>query len=385
MGSPCDTEFATLVDCSGNCRSYRPADGICDSDTGGDFGNFDCDALQFDAGDCLSDCTGMETDVPCNDGDFLTSGDVCQNDGSCAGVSATAPTPAPPSMGPASEPWDPGMGDCYDAVGNMIPCEPTDPGMGDCNPDTAVCVESDLALMQGADFASLTPGCQCCFMSPRDDPSVDPFALCLGPLGPQVDFCASPGNATSNPDANTYECRHVCENWDASQDELEAAGCFNDQHEDQICVVDRVYAPGEMQPWGDTCCSWCEDWNADGNPDYEGCCEGMRADGEMGCEDSRCEWMCNGANCFDHGEDQATCEDNGGTWAVDTSCADQIAMQGMIQMQFEQEGMGADVAANLWLGQNGDVCCTGYEPAGPGSCDFDIDSYVSVSIACVAL
>eukprot|EP01043_Picozoa_sp_COSAG02_P103373 COSAG02_NODE_39382_length_417_cov_36.185535_1_plen_94_part_01 len=38
-------------------------------------------------------------------------------------------------------------------------------GPGGCNPDTAVCVESDLALMQGADFESLTPGCQCCFMS----------------------------------------------------------------------------------------------------------------------------------------------------------------------------------------------------------------------------
>jgi hypothetical protein len=95
--------------------------------------------------------------------------------------------------------------------------------------------------------------------------------------------------------------------------------------------------------------------------------------------------MCNGVNCFEHGEDQATCEGNGGTWTFDSSCEEQIAMQGMYQVMFEEEGMGADLAAIFWLGENGDVCCTGYEPAGPGSCDDDIDNYVSVSIVCVAL
>ncbi len=324
-------------------------------------------------------------------------------------------------MGDNEDDWHPGMGDCYDdywgwipcdcydEFGNRIPCEPYDPGMwgpsaephdpgmwgpsaepydpgtGGCNPDTAVCVESDLAIMQGADIESLTPGCQCCFMSHGDDLSVDPFVPCLAHLFPQADFCADPGNAQSNPDAMTYECRHVCENWDAPEEELEAAGCYNDEHEDEICVTERVYAPGEMQPWGEACCSWCEDWDGDGDPDYQGCCEGMRADGEMGCEDRGCEWMCNGASCFEHGEDQATCEDNDGTWVVGSSCADQIAMQGVWQMTLEQEGMGADVAAIFWLGENGDVCCTGYEPAGSGSCDDDIDSFVSVSIACVAL
>ena len=300
-------------------------------------------------------------------------------------------------MGPASEPWDPGMGSCFDAYGNMIPCPPTpaptmgpasepwDPGMGSCNPDTSVCVESDLALMQGAQFETLTPGCQCCFMSVGDDPSADPFVLCLAPLFPQVDFCAVPGNALSNPDAVLYECRHACENWDAPMEEREAAGCLVDQHEDQVCVTEGVYAPGEMQPWGDTCCSHCPDYDGDGNPDYQGCCEGMRADGEMGCEDTRCQWMCNGVDCDEHGEDQATCEDNGGIWTVDSSCEEEIATQGMLQMMFEAEGMGADTAAIVWLAQNGDVCCTGYEPAGPGSCDDDIDIYVSISIACVAL
>jgi hypothetical protein len=247
-----------------------------------------------------------------------------------------------------------------------------------CNPETAVCAESDLALMQGADFESLTPGCQCCFMSVGDDPAADPFVLCLAPLFPQVDFCADPGNATSNPNATTYECRHACENWDAPMEELEAAGCFNDEHEDQICVTEGVYAPGEMQPWGDACCSWCEDWDGDGNPDYQGCCEGMRADGEMGCEDRRCEWMCNGVSCFEHGEDQATCEDNGGRWAAYHSCEDYIAMQGIVAQDFAEMGFPADFAAVMWLGEFGESCCTDYAPPSfEGSCDFDVDVYVS--------
>ena len=70
---------------------------------------------------------------------------------------------------------------------------------------------------------------------------------------------------------------------------------------------------------------------------------------------------------------------------LDRSCEVEIAMQGMFQMQFEEMGMSADMAASIWLGQSGDTCCTGYEPAGPGSCDDDIDSYVSVSTACVPL
>ena len=266
---------------------------------------------------------------------------------------------------------------CCVPVGNQV----------DCNPDTAVCVESDLFLIQqGADFESLTPGCQCCFMSIQDDLSADPFVLCLEPLFPQVDFCADPGNAQSNPDAVPGHCLHLCENYNALWEEVEAAGCFNDQHEDYICVTEGVFAPGEMQPWGETCCSWCGDSDGDGNPDYQGCCEGMRADGEMGCEDTRCEWLCNGINCFEHGEDQATCEGIGGTWeTLGTSCEEQIAGQGMYQMMYERSGMGVDLAAIFWLADYGDVCCTGYEPAGPGSCDDDIDNYVSVSIVCFAL
>ena len=108
------------------------------------------------------------------------------------------------------------------------------------------CVESDLALMDGGDFEAMTPGCQCCFFSVQDDQTSDPFILCLAPLLPQPDFCADPGNAQSNPDGMLYECRHACENKDAPMDVLEAAGCFNAEHEDQICVTEGVYAPGEM-------------------------------------------------------------------------------------------------------------------------------------------
>ena len=170
---------------------------------------------------------------------------------------------------------------------------------------------------------------------------MDPFVYCLAPLlAQQVDFCADPGNATSNPDAAMYECRHACENWDAPWEELEAAGCFNDQHEDQLCVTEGVYAPGEMQPWGEPCCSSCEDWDGDGSPDYEGCCEGMRSDGEMGCEDRRCAWMCNGMDCFGH-EDQSTCEDNSGIWTAVHSCDEAIAEQGLIAMHFAEDEMSA--------------------------------------------
>ena len=253
-----------------------------------------------------------------------------------------------------------------------------------CADVVAICVESDMAITQGAEFESLTAGCQCCLTSVQDDPTVDPFVLCLGPLLPQVDFCADPGSTTSNPDAAMYECRHACENSDAPWEELEAAGCFNDQHEDQLCVTDSVYAPGEMQPWGDTCCDWCGDQDGDGNPDYQGCCENMRADGQMGCEDTRCEWLCEGVSCFEHGEDQTTCESNSGVWEVDRTCADEIATQGMMAQSFAEDGFPADFAATVWLGRMAETCCVGYEPPNyEGSCNNDVDIYVSVACSCL--
>jgi hypothetical protein len=227
--------------------------------------------------------------------------------------------------------------------------------------------------MDGADFAMLTQGCQCCFM--ETPIAADPFVVCIAPLMPTADFCVDPGYAANNPDGALYECRHSCEtgDWESQN----AAGChgdnFGNMHEDHVCVTETVYAPGEMQPLGDTCCSWCGDNQT--SPDYyAACCSGMRADGEMGCEDTRCEWMCNGLNCFAHNEDQATCEDNGGMWEAVESCADAAAMQGMYAQEI------GDMAPAFWLGRYGGTCCTGYEVPGEGSCaDADIAVYVSVS------
>eukprot|EP01046_Picozoa_sp_COSAG06_P090968 COSAG06_NODE_37267_length_437_cov_0.857988_2_plen_32_part_01 len=32
--------------------------------------------------------------------------------------------------------------------------------------------------------------------------------------------------------------------------------------------------------------------------------------------------MCNGINCFDHGEDETTCSDNGGMWEQRETCTE---------------------------------------------------------------
>jgi hypothetical protein len=198
-----------------------------------------------------------------------------------------------------------------------------------------------------------------------------------------VDFCVDPGNAANNPDAALYQCRHPCET--GEWEDQNAAGCHGDtssgnRHEDELCVTEGVYAPGEMQPWGDTCCSFCEDNDGDGSPDYQGCCEGMRADGEMGCEDMRCEWMCNGMSCSEHGQDQTTCEAVDGVWEMAASCADAISQQAMMAMQYAGSGFPESFGSTMWLGEFGVDCCTGYEPpSAEGSCDNDLDVYVSLT------
>jgi hypothetical protein len=206
-------------------------------------------------------------------------------------------------------------------------------------------------------------------------------------LPQQADFCVAPGNAENNPEAAIYECRHLCETLYNDYDAANAAGCHGDnsgnRHDDLVCVTE-VWQPGEMQPWGDMCCSWCGDSDGDGNPDYQGCCEGMRADGEMGCEESRCEWMCNGTNCFDHGEDQATCEANAGAWEMRESCAESIEQQGSMVRDFQRMGYPESFGPSVWLAEYGDVCCTGYEsPSFDGACDNDIDLYNQIN-ACDA-
>ena len=271
--------------------------------------------------------------------------------------------------------------ECLQCIGQLTgsDSEPGEP-VGDCAGVDPVCVESDLAALMGGNFADATQGCQCCYMT-ADPEAGDPFFACLGPVLPPADFCVDPGNAVNNPDAALYECRHSCET--GTWDDQNAAGCHGDnsgnRHEDQICVTEGVYEPGQMQPSGEACCSWCGDMDGDGSPDYQGCCEGMRADGEMGCEDTWCEWTCNGISCFEHGEDQPTCEANSGVWESNGSCEQIIGMQGMMAMQFAEQGLPESFGSTVWLGEYGDLCCTGYEPSLEGTCDNDVFVYVSLA------
>jgi hypothetical protein len=234
----------------------------------------------------------------------------------------------------------------------------------------------------------MTEGCQCCFLSVQEEGpgDVNPFQICLLPLLPQVDFCVDPGNAQNNPNGEVFECRHACQV--GTYEEQNAAGCHGDnsgnQHPDQVCVTEGVYAPGDMQPSGESCCEWCEDLNQDGNPDYEGCCEGMRADGEMGCEDRHCEWLCEGISCHEHGEDQTTCESNGGAWVFYRSCAERIRFQAVLAQGVAEDGLSDDFAAMYWLANYAEACCTGYGvPNYEGSCDNDVVVYVSVPCSCL--
>ena len=222
---------------------------------------------------------------------------------------------------------------------------------------------------------SMSDGCTCCLMA-ASEAGQDGVAQCLLSLLPPVDMCDDPGNAESNPDGAVAECRHECEvYWDEGNYEAaDAAGCHNN-HEDEVCVTTGVYAPGDELPWGQMCCEWCPDNDGDGIPDYEGCCD-TRADGEMGCEDTDCRWMCDGLHCRAH-EDQSVCEASGGSWTVRDSCAELIAMQPLMIMELEHEiGLNTSTASAVWLGQFGEVCCTGYEAPGAGSCDDDIETWV---------
>ena len=168
-----------------------------------------------------------------------------------------------------------------------------------------------------------------------------------------VDFCVDLAGGMNNNEAAYFECQHPCNTGD-SESQAEA-GCHGDgmgnAHDDQVCVVEQVWAPGEDM-WGQPCCSWCGDNDGDGTPDYEGCCTGMRTDGEMGCEYSYCRFMCNGLDCSGH-EDQATCEDNGGLWTVTNTCMGAIEEQ-RDYVVGRPEG---DAAAAFWLAEHGTTCC----------------------------
>ena len=248
----------------------------------------------------------------------------------------------------------------------------------DCTMTSGTCEEADLEMFMGDHMGhSMSEACMCCMIS-ADDDGEDGFYQCLVPLMPAADFCVDPGNAENNPDSAIFVCMHECEVYHRQGDEeaVAAAGC-DDGHEDEVCVANGVYAPGEDTPWGEPCCAWCPDNDGDGVPDYEGCCEGERADGEMGCEDRRCDFMCGGVRCDSHKE-QSVCEVSGGTWAA-LSCADEIADQPIMAMKMQSEGYPASLTSAAWLGALGGTCCTGYEVPGSGSCDGELDLYVSSS------
>ena len=269
---------------------------------------------------------------------------------------------------------------CTNTDGSYL-CVGADP----CAGIEAVCVESDLATMRETrSIDALSQGCQCCIIANSDSES-GPMDTCLHSLVPPVDFCVDPGGGMNNFAAATFECRHPCEtgDWDSQF----AAGCHGDgmgnAHDDQFCVVEQVWAPGEpydSNAPGDTCCNWCGDFDGDGNPDYQGCCEGMRTDGEMGCEWLNCQFMCNGLECYLH-EDQTACEGNGGTWTATHTCMDAIADQ----RGYVAELGDTSIAAAVWLGHHGASCCqmdadgTPYDPSVAGTCnDADVAVYVSV-------
>ena len=247
----------------------------------------------------------------------------------------------------------------------------------DCDAGTAVCVESDLAYLQHGNSSVLSPGCRCCLRRARDTgASVE--ITCLAPVLPPVDFCVDPGSAQSNPGADSGVCRHPCDNYELAYDSEErvAADCHiqREDHEDTVCVTE-VAAPGEVVPWSSyVCCSECV-----GKNDYESCQCGERPDGEIGCFNTECEWMCTGITCIEH-EDQPACLANNGTWMVHWSCEEAIAEQPLlVERSSRHSGWHADVAGAIWLGDYGDACCTGYEAPGPGSCDLDTEIFVSAS------
>ena len=242
----------------------------------------------------------------------------------------------------------------------------------DCDAGTAVCVESDLAYLQHRNTSVLSAGCRCCFRRARDTGASAQIA-CLAPVLPPVDFCVDPGSAQSNPGADTGVCRHPCQNYGGASEDWLAAGCDtpHEDHEDAVCVTE-VSAPGEVVPWSSYVC--CSDCVGKG----EGCC-GERPDGEIGCYHTECDWMCAGISCIEH-EDQPTCLENNGTWVVDWSCEEEIAEQPvLVETDSRRSGWPVGIVGAMWLGRYGDACCTGYEAPGPGSCDLDIEIFVSAS------
>ena len=82
-GGSCEetTGDGKRIDCDGNCMFFNPRVGTCDSDTSF-LGNFNCIEFNFDDGDCSCD------DVVCTAGTCKTPG-TCSN-GECSAETSAA-------------------------------------------------------------------------------------------------------------------------------------------------------------------------------------------------------------------------------------------------------------------------------------------------------
>ncbi len=109
------------------------------------------------------------------------------------------PTPAP-TMGPASEPWDPGAGmeGCFDAYGNMIPCLPTPDGGGH-------------RRMQAFLMQRLGSSSDQCSWDEIDDLANDVSMICCGPNNEHCpDHALVPNDCTPGCAVALHEFTSAC-------------------------------------------------------------------------------------------------------------------------------------------------------------------------------
>ena len=258
-----------------------------------------------------------------------------------------------------------------------------------CADSPATCTLDDVTAMMQRGTDSASPDCWCCVLNARAN-ELDAMEECYAPVMPPVDFCVNQGDAANNPDGALAECRHQCDALDWYGDAWYAAGCDDENHADKACVVSQLLEPGEHGTT-EICCWQCEDTDGDGSINYEGCCDAdreydpaVRSDGQPGCERRDCFFACGALGCSSH-ETQTACDANNGTWTQTGDCAEEIASQAFQAfMMSSRRGMPEDSFATLWLEEFGEVCCSGYEPPGPGSCNGEEANFVSEHLAVLA-
>ena len=267
-----------------------------------------------------------------------------------------------------------------------------------CADSPATCTLDDVTAMMQRDIQdtdSASPDCWCCVLNAQDA-----MEECFAPPMPPVDFCVNQGGAANNPDGALAECMHQCDalmhsDWYGYA--WYAAGCHDENHADKACVVIQLLEPGEHG-----CCWQCQDTDGDGSINYEGCCDADRGyeihttsglyfdrprpDGQPGCERRDCFFACGALGCSIH-ETQTACDANNGTWTQTLDCAERIASQafdGFMMSSGSNPKYPEDTVPGVWLAIFGEVCCSGYEPPGPGSCDGEEANFVSEHLAVLA-